>query len=433
MNTFWQDLRFGVRMLLKKPGFTLIAIITLALGIGANTAIFSVVNAVLLQPLPYAEPERIVRIYGRFSQGNQAATSPPDFLDYRAQNRTFEEFAALMSSSFNLTGGAEPERIAGADVTTNYFQAIGIKPVQGRTFSPEEEQEGRAQVAVISEGLWQRRFGGAADVIGKTLMLDGQSHTIVGVAPNAGRIAEETDVWRPLTFDRPNMKIRRFHFLRAFGRLKPGVTLQQAQADVDAIAIGLEKQYPESNTSWRLRMVPLRDELLGDVRTPLYVLLGAVAFVLLIACANVANLLLARAASRQKEIAIRSAMGAGRCRIVRQLLTESILLSIAGGAVGLLLAVWGTEALVTLAANSIPRASGIGVDNRVLGFTMLLSLLTGVVFGLVPAMQAARPDFNESLKDGGKGTGTGERNSRTRSVLVVAEIALALVLLVGAG
>lgn len=433
MSSFWQDLRYGARMLLKKPGFTLIAIMTLALGIGANTAIFSVVNAVILRPLPYAEPERIVRMYGKFSQGNQAATSPPDFLDYRAQNRTFEEFAAVMSSSFNLTGGAEPERIIGADVTTNFFQTLGIKTIQGRNFAPEEEQVGSAQVAIISEGLWQRRFGGDAGVIGKPLLLDGRSYTVIGVAPNMGRIPEETEVWRPLTFDRPNMKVRRFHFLRAYGRLKPGVTLAQAQADVDAIAIGLERHYPDSNTSWRLRMVSLRDELLGDVRTPLYVLLGAVAFVLLIACANVANLLLARAASRQKEIAIRSAMGAGRLRIVRQLLTESVLLSLAGGAIGLLLAVWGTEALVKLAADSIPRANGISVDNRVLGFTMLLSLLTGAIFGLVPALQASRPDFNEALKDGSKGMSTGTRHSRTRSALVVAEIALALVLLVGAG
>src|SRR5689334_18248156 len=384
MGALGQDIRYGVRMLLKKPGFTLVAVLTLALGIGANTAIFGVINAVILRPLPYAEPERIIRMYGKFSQGNRASTSPPDFLDYRAQNRTFEEFAAFLSHSFNLTGGAEPERIFGADVTTNFFQALGIKPVRGRSFTPEEEQEGRAQVAVISESLWQRRFGGDTGIIGKTLMLDGANHTIVGVMPNVGRIPEETDVWKPLTFDRPNMKVRRFHFLRSYGRLKPGVTLQQAQADLDAVSIGLEKQYPETNISWRMRLVPLPDELLGNVRTPLYVLLGAVAFVLLIACANVANLLLARAAGRQKEIAIRSAMGAGRMRIVRQLLTESVLLSIAGGAIGMLLAVWGTTALVKLAADSIPRASSIGVDNQVLGFTMLLSLLTGVVFGLVP-------------------------------------------------
>ncbi|MBS1791410.1 MAG: ABC transporter permease [Acidobacteria bacterium] len=431
MATLLQDVRYGVRMFFKTPGFSLIAVLTLALGIGANTAIFSVVNAVILKPLPYSEPERIVRMYGKFSQGNQAATSPPDFLDYRAQNHTFEEFAATRSGSFNLTGGVEPERILGADVTANFFQTLGIKLVQGRTFSPEEEQEGKERVAIISEALWQRRFGGDANVIGKTLSLDGQHHTIVGIAPNLGRIPDETDVWRPLTFDRPNMKIRRFHFLRAFGRLKSGVTMQQAQADVDAIAVGLEKQYPESNTSWRLRMVALRDELLGNVRTPLYVLLGAVAFVLLIACANVANLLLARAAGRQKEIAIRCALGAGRWRLTRQLLTESILLSIVGGAIGFLLALWGTEALVKLAADSVPRAGEIGMDKSVLGFTMLLSVLTGVIFGLVPAWQASRQDINESLKDGSKGTAA--RNMRTRGGLVVAEIALALILLVGAG
>jgi putative ABC transport system permease protein len=432
METVWHDLRYGLRMLRTHPGFTAVAVLTLALGIGANTAIFSVVNAVVLRPLPFREPDRIVRMWGTFSQGNNASTSPPDFLDFRSQNSTFEEFAAMRGGSFNLTGQSEPERVIGADVTTNFFAALGVTPLLGRTFTPDEEQAGNARVAIISQGLWQRRFGGDPTIVGKTLLLDGNSHTIVGVAPNEGRMPDETDVWRPLTFDSPGMKIRRFHFLRAIGRLKPGVTLEQAKADVDAIAIGLEERYPDTNTTWRLRLVPLRDELLGDIRPALYVLLGAVAFVLLIACANVANLLLARAARRQKEMAIRLALGAGRLRLIGQLLTESVLLSSIGGGVGLLLAVWGTELLVKVAPGTIPRVAEIGVDNRVLGFTILLSLVTGAVFGLVPAWQASRPDVNESLKDGGKGTVAQTRNTRTRSGLVVAEIAAALVLLVGA-
>lgn len=432
METVWHDLRYGLRMLRTHPGFTAVAVLTLALGIGANTAIFSVVNAVVLRPLPFREPDRIVRMWGTFSQGNNASTSPPDFLDFRSQNSTFEEFAAMRGGSFNLTGQSEPERVIGADVTTNFFAALGVTPLLGRTFTPDEEQAGNARVAIISQGLWQRRFGGDPTIVGETLLLDGNSHTIVGVAPNEGRMPDETDVWRPLTFDSPGMKIRRFHFLRAIGRLKPGVTLEQAKADVDAIAIGLEERYPDTNATWRLRLVPLRDELLGDIRPALYVLLGAVAFVLLIACANVANLLLARAARRQKEMAIRLALGAGRLRLIGQLLTESVLLSSIGGGVGLLLAVWGTELLVKVAPGTIPRVAEIGVDNRVLGFTVLLSLVTGAVFGLVPAWQASRPDVNESLKDGGKGTVAQTRNTRTRSGLVVAEIAAALVLLVGA-
>ncbi|MGH9850213.1 MAG: ABC transporter permease, partial [Blastocatellia bacterium] len=433
MQTFWQDLRYGARMLMKKPGFTLIAVMTLALGIGANTAIFSLVNTVLLRPLPFAEPERLVWTWGEFSGGNRASTSPPDFLDFRAQNRSFEELAAMRFSSFNLTGGGEPLRVTGSRVTTNFFQTLGVKPIQGRAFSPEEEQSGGERVAIIGQGLWERRFGGDPQIVGKTISLDGRSHTVVGVAPDTTRVLQEAEIWTPFTFDNPEMKIRRFHFLRAIGRLKQGVSLQQAQADIDAVAAGLEKLYPESNTSWRLRLVPMRDQLVGNMRRPLYVLLGAVGLVLLIACVNVANLLLAQAAGRQKEVALRHALGASRWRLIRQLLTESALLSVTAGIIGLMLAWWGADLLMALAPQSIPRAGEIALDNRVLGFTLLVSLLTGVIFGLAPALQFSRPNLNEALKEGGKGGGSSSRMGRARNALIVVEVALALVLLVGAG
>ncbi|MCI0392114.1 MAG: ABC transporter permease [Acidobacteria bacterium] len=433
MQTLWQDLRYGARMLLKQPIFSLIAIITLALGIGANTAIFSLVNTVLLRPLPFAEPERLVWTWGEFSGGNRAATSPPDFLDYRAQNQVFEELAAMIFNSFNLTGTGEPERVIGGTVTANFFQALGVKMVQGRVFTPEEEQSGRGQVAIISNGLWRGRFAGDPGIIGRTIVLDGRSHTVVGVAPEATGLLLEAEIWTPLTFDIPEMKIRRFHFLRAIGRLKPGVILQQAQSDIDAVAARLEKLYPESNKDWRLRLVPMREFLVGETRRPLYVLLGAVGLVLLIACANVANLTLAQAARRQKEVALRHALGADRMRLIRQLLTESALLSMIAGIIGLLLAWWSADLLTALAQDSIPRVGEIELDDRVLGFTLLVSLLTGVVFGLAPALQSSRPDLNETLKEGGKGSGSSSRLGRARNALIVIEVALALVLLVGAG
>ena len=432
MEGLSHDLRYGIRMMLRHRGFTAVAVLTLGLGIGANTAIFSVVNAVILRPLPYDQPERIIRMYGKFSGGNQASTSPPDFLDYRSQNSTFEQFAAFRSSSYNLTGSGDPERILAADVTTNFFRTLGVQIVQGRDFSPQEEQAGLGQVAIISESFWQHRLGGTLPVVGNALTLDGKDHTIIGVASNAARLYEDTDVWVPLSFESNLMKVRRFHFLRAIGRLKPGITLQQAQTDLDAVSIGLEKLYPESNTTWRLRLVPITEELLGDLRTGLYVLLGAVALVLLIACANVANLLLARATGRQREIAIRCALGARPRRLIRQLLTESMVLSIAGGGFGFLLSVWGTDLLVRMAPENMIRARTIGVDSRVLSFTLLLSLISGVLFGLVPALQSSRPDLNESLKEGGKGS-TGLRSNRTHNLLVISEMALALILLIGAG
>jgi putative ABC transport system permease protein len=433
MNDLLQDLRYGARILLKKPGFTLIAVLTLALGIGANTAIFSLVNAVLLRSLPFAEPERLVWTWGEFSGGNRASTSPPDFLDYRAQSLAFEELAAMYFKSFNLTDSGEPERMIGSMVTTNFFQALGVKLIEGREFLPEEERSGSAQVAIIGQGLWQRRFGGDPQIIGKPITLDGRNHTIVGVAPEATRVLQDAEIWTPLTFDHSEMKVRRFHFLRAIGRLKQGVTLPQAQADIDAVCAGLEKLHPETNKDWRLRLVPMHEYLVGDTRRPLYVLLGAVGLVLLIACANVANLTLAQAARRQKEVALRHALGATRMRLIRQLLTENALLSVTAGAIGLLLAHWGADLLMALAPDTITRVGEIELDKRVLGFTLLVSLLTALFFGLAPALQSSRPDLNETLKEGGKGGGSSSRLGRARNALIVIEVALALVLLVGAG
>jgi putative ABC transport system permease protein len=435
MQTLWQDLRYGARVLLKQPGFTLIAIITLALGIGANTAIFGVVNAVLLQPLPFAEPDRLVWVWGNIRNGgNRASVSPLDYLDYRAQSTSFEQFAATFTipTFVNLTGSGTPERLEARVVTGNFFQALGVTAALGRTFLPENEKPGNHQVVVLSHRLWQQRFGGEPSIIGKTLTFDGMKYEVLGVMPSSFKFPQNAELWAPMNFEMaPEMRQRKAHFLRPIGRLKAGVTLQQAQADMDAIARRLEAQYPESNTGWNLRMVPLGEQLVGNIRPTLQVLFGAVGFVLLIACANVANLLLVRAAGRQKEIAVRMALGAGRWRVARQMLTESVLLAILGGALGVFLAAWGVDLIVAFSGNNIPPTAQIGIDRVVLGFTFGVSVLTGLLFGLVPAWQATQPRLSEMLKEGGRGQGA-PRN-RTRSLLVAFETASAVVLLIGAG
>ena len=436
METLLRDIRYGIRSLLKRPGFTAVALIALALGIGANTAIFSLVNAVLLRPLPFADPDRLVWVWGNIrTGGTRASVSPLDFLDYRKQNTTFEQFAAsiVVPVPLNLTGSGEPERLTAAVVTGNYFEALGARPALGRTFLLENESPGRDQVAVLSYGLWQKRFGGDPAILKKTVILDGKTCEVIGVMPKEFSFPQSAELWVPMNFDiSPEMKQRKAHFLRPIGKLKAGVTVAQAQADMDAIARMLEEQFPATNTGWSVRLVSLREQIVGNTKPTLFILLGAVGFVLLIACANVANLLLVRAATRQKEIALRTALGAGRFRIVRQMITESVLLALLGGAFGTLLAVWGVNLLVTLSADNIPPTAQVKIDTSVLAFTLLVSLVTGVLFGLAPALRAMKLNLVESLKEGDR-SGIGGQSNRTRSLLVVFESAVAVVLLIGAG
>ena len=437
MDALIKDLQFAVRGLIKRPGFTAITLIALALGIGANTAIFSLVNAVVLQPLPFPEPDRLVWVYGNIrNAGNRASVSPADFLDYRNQNKTFEQFAASGTTPIpvTLTGDGDPERLQASNVTGNFFQAFGVAPALGRGFTLDNEKTGQEQVTVLSYALWQKRFGGDPEIVNKSIVLDGKASQVIGVMGQDVTFPQVVDLWAPMNFDAdPEMKLRKAHFLRPIGRLKQGVSLVQAQADTDLIAAQLERQYPDSNTGWNLRLIPLREQLVGGSRTTLFILFGAVGFVLLIACANVANLLLVRAATRQKEIALRTALGASRWRIVRQMITESLLLAICGGALGALLATWGVQLLVTLSGGSLPPTAKVKIDATVLGFTLLISIITGVLFGLAPALRTAKVNLIDSLKEVVRGGGESTLRNRTRSLLVVFESAVAVMLLIGAG
>ncbi|HTH49429.1 MAG TPA: ABC transporter permease, partial [Candidatus Limnocylindria bacterium] len=423
------DLRFALRQLLKNPGFAAVAVLTLALGIGANTAIFSVINAVLLRPLPFAQPEQLVRLYeSRTKTGlQQGPISPPTFLDWRQQNSVFVGLSAFHGSSLNLTGSGEPERLSALHVSANLFSLLQAKPMLGRTFLPEDEQNNK--VVVLSDGFWRRRFGSDRGLIGRTISLDKQSYTVVGVMPASFKFADQAELWMPLTFAKDEESNRGSRFLRAVARLKPGVSVTQARAEMETIASRLSTQFGE-NEGWGVHLVSLREDIVGNIRPALLVLFGAVGLVLLIACANMANLFLARSAGRQREIAIRAAMGAGRGRIMLQLLRESLLLSLVGGLLGLLLAVWGTALLGTLVPSDLPGVQEVGPDARVLGFTLLVSLVTGTLFGLLPALQLSRVDLNESLKEG---RGPAGASHRLHGFLVVSEVALALMLLAGAG
>lgn len=435
MESIFKDIRYGFRSMLKRPGFTAIALIALALGIGANTAIFSMVLAVVIRPLPYPDSDRLVWAWGNIRNGgNRASVSPPDFLDFRSHNKSFEQFAASGTQPLpvNLTGGGEPERLMASQVTGNYFQTFGVAPALGRGFSLENEKPEQNQVAVLSYALWKRRFAGDRGILNQTILLDGKPRQVIGVMGEGVNLPQAAELWVPITFDDPDMKIRRAHFLRPIGQLKEGVSLVQAQADTDIVAGALEEQYPESNTGWNLRLVSLREQLVGGSRATILILFGAVGFVLLIACANVANLLLVRAATRQKEIAMRTALGASRSRIVRQMITESLLLSILGGALGVLLAFWGVQLLVSLSEGSLPLTADVRIDATVLGFALLVSLSTGLLFGLAPALRTMKVNLIDSLKEGTRG-GEGTFRNRTRSVLVVVESAVAVVLLIGAG
>jgi len=444
METLINDIRFGIRGLIKRPGFTSIAVITLALGIGANTAIFSVVNATLLRPLLFKDPERIVMMWGylpKFAQtSDKLPSSAANYLGLVKQTQTLQELTAFRQWSWQLTHARDPEQLQGVRVSANFFEALGAGPALGQTFKPEQDQEGAAPVAIISHRFWQREFAADQNVLGKNITLDGHTVTVVGVMPRdfefpgganmvpGLQFATRNDIWMPLAMTDQERNNQGSLNLAVLGRLKPGITINQAENELRTI----ETSLPLGTIGYTVNLVPLQKQMVGNIKRLLLVLLATVVFVLLIACANVANLLLARASSRQKEMAIRGALGAGRWRVIRQLLTESMLLSLLGGVLGSLLAIWGTPLLVSLIPDKVPRIHEISVDLRVLGVALLISIITGIVFGLAPALQASRIDLNQSLKESARGTTGGLRQNRLRAFLIVSEVSLAVVLMIGA-
>ena len=437
LETLWQDVRFGLRMLAKSPGFTAVAIATLALGIGANTALFSVVNGVLLHPLPYPHPEELVTVHASKPNFSEGSISYLNFRDWQRDNKTLAVLAVSRGTGYSLTGMGDAEEIRAELVSSDFFPLLGVKPVIGRLFAPHEDEIGRESLVIISEGFWQRKFGSRPDAIGKVLTLDGRDYTIVGVAPADFHLAvgnfRVADLYVPLgQFRNPALNERAAGLgIHGIARLKPGVTLAQAQADMQQVSKRLEKEYPEADKGIRAKLVPFQFAMVREVKSLLLVLMGAVGFVLLIACVNIANLLLVRSNARAQEFAVRSALGARRSRLMRQLLTESLLLSLSGGVLGLLLAWWGTHVILQLLPRQLPRTAEIHMSGTVLGFTLLVSLIAGTLFGLMPGLKLFRQDLQGTLKEGGRGTG-GVRQ-RTQNWLVVFQMAMTLVLLTGAG
>ncbi len=432
-DEMFQDLRYGTRMLMKNPGFTVVIVLTLALGIGANAALFSVVNGVLLNPLPYPQPDQLITLHQSKPNFATGAIPYPNFLDWKKENQTFSAMALSRGSSFSLLGTGEPEQVQGRRITAEFFSVLGVQPALGRNFAPGEDERGAGPVVLISAELWQRKFNASPDAIGKSLTLDDKSYAIIGVLPASFSLYRGTDVYVPMgQWNNPGLQNRSAALnLHGIGRLKSGVTLAQAQADLDGVMRRLAEAYPDANRGNGAALVPLKQRLVGDVGPILWMLLGAVGFVLLIACVNVSNLLLARSTGRTREFAIRAALGAGQWRLLRQMLTESLLLSLLGGGLGLALAAWGTKAALAALPAGLPRAEEIGLDSRVLIFTLAISVLTGVLAGLAPALKSSQWRLSETLKEGGRGA-SGARH-RAQGALVAVEMALALVLLIGAG
>jgi len=435
LSSLRRDLQYALRTLGRNPGFACVSVLALGLGIGANSAIFTVVNSVLLQPLHFDKPGQLVVIHERNLKAGfpQFSLSPGNYLDFRDHNHSFSGIAAVGGAGFNLSGGTQPERLRGSRVTVDFFQVLGRTPMLGRTFTAQEAQLGGPLVAILSYGLWQRRFAGNRDALGQTLKMNEELYNVVGVMPADFDFPGRTDVWTPLTMNTQNWQQRGGHYLSGVGRLKDGATLAGAQADLNVIAARAEQQFPASNAGWDTTLRSLQEQMVGNVRPAMITLTAAVGFVLLIACVNLANLLLSRSTARRREMGIRSSLGAGRARLIRQLLTESVVLSLLGAAFGLVLARAGTGLLVNLSPNILPRAKEIALDARALGFTGAIAVLTGLLFGLAPAIHMAKTDLMASLRDGGRGNAIGFRRNRLRSVLVVGEVALALILLSGAG